>query len=275
MTPYQALMADAAKMTDAQLKSFAKAVMLVAEYISGNFMGEKGRPKLLVAAPADQDLVVNAMAYLSKFVPNVDYKTLYRVHDAKRMDVKVGQAVTVKPFRSFLSWSENPAISVEGVENLQKEVLLAINGGAAKVIFSNRVARAFVGKGTKDPRLARLSAALLALSNEAARFKSEKEVVVYHSKPFTAKVLRVVDTTREITKLISDTGLAPYLKKRANHTNGDANFQFNVKDRPTIEALLNKHLGRPKKEKFNSLWRADKHDVLLFQDDLDVHALRR
>jgi hypothetical protein len=268
-------MADAAKMTDAQLKSFTKAVMLVADYLSGHFMGEKGRPKLLVAAPADQDLVVNAMAYLSKFVPPVDYKALYRIHDAKKMDVKVGQTVTVKPFRSFLSWSENPAISVEGVENLQKEVLLAINGGAAKVIFSNRVARAFLGKGTKDPRLVRLSAALLALSREGARFKSEKEVVVYHSKPFTAKVLRVVDTTAEITKLISDIGLAPYLKKRTNHTNGDANFQFNVKDRPAIEALLNKRLGRPKKEKFNSLWRAGKQNVLLFPDELDIQALRR
>lgn len=85
----------------------------------------------------------------------------------------------------------------------------------------------------------------------------------------------MVDTKEGVNELISAIGLVPYLKKRTNHTNGDANFQFNVKDRPAIEALLNKHLGRPKKEKFNSLWRAGKHNILLFQDDLDVHALRR
>lgn len=275
MTPYKALMADAANMTNAQLKSFTWAVRLVAEYMRGNFMGEKGKPRLVVSAADDQTLVLNAMAYLSKFVPGISYTTLYRIHDAKKMDVKKGQTVTVKPFRSFLSWSENPAISVEGVENLQKEALLAINGSAAKVVFSTRVALAFRGGKASDPRLFDLARAMTNMVNEAYSFRSEKEVVVYHTKPFTAKVLRVVDTKEGVNELISAIGLVPYLKKRTNHTNGDANFQFNVKDRPAIEALLNKHLGRPKKEKFNSLWRAGKHNILLFQDDLDVHALRR
>lgn len=249
MTPYQALMADAAKMNDAQLKSFTQGVSLIIDYLSGKFIGTSGNAKLVVSALDRQTLVLNAMAYLSKFAPTQKFKTLYRVHDAKGIRVEQGQDVRIKPFRSFLSWSEVPTISVEGTKNISKEILLGINGGVAQVVFSYKTAISFKVTPVKDARLRGLAKQMEILRKDAVSFEAEREVVVYHAKPFIAKVLRVHDGKKVLKDVPKEIGISKFLEKKVNTLDTNlAMFPYDTNDRERIEELITKFAGPPKQE---------------------------
>lgn len=248
-TPYQAIMADAANMSTAQLETFTKGVRLIELYHEGRFMGKVGKPKLLVAAPAATELLLNAMAYLTNFCPASDIKfpTLYRVHDFSKIRSipEVGSTVKIKPFRSFLSWSADKNISVEGVDDHDKEGLLGINGTQAKVIFSYRVVKSLKPDNRAvEPRLRDLAAKLESLYRTFPNFAGEQEVVVYHAKPFTAKLLRFIVASKAVDEIVKSMGILRYLEKSRVIPKGKA---YQVKEGHLAEVfdLLKKHLKSP------------------------------
>lgn len=275
MKPFETLMDDASRMTDAQLKSFTKGVALISAYISGDFIGEKGDANLVVSAEDRQTLVLNAMAYMSKFAPPYRGGVLYRIHDAKGVLVEPGQEVRIKPFRTFLSWSETPTISVEGTDDLEKEILLAINGSKAKVIFSTKTALAFTPKPISDKRLQGLVKSVKEMVDQAARFASEREVVVYHDKPFTAKVVRAIDRQKELAAFIKELGVSKLLLGRINQIPTIISYAYPEQNRKLIQKLITQHIGKPLDFGTYPRWVTKTFMVRLTPEIFEVERLKK
>lgn len=215
------------------------------------------------------------MAYLSRFAPVHRVGTLYRIHDAKGVRVEQGQEVRVKPFRTFLSWSETPTISVEGVADLEKEILLAINGSKARVVFSNKTALAFTPKPVSDKRLHDLAKRVKNMVEEAARFASEREVVVYHDKPFTAKVLRAIDGPRELAAFIKELGVSKFLRGRINRLPTVVSYAYAEKNREPMQRLITQHIGKPNGQGAYIRWMTKTFIVRLDPGIFEVERLKR
>jgi hypothetical protein len=276
MTPYQALMEDAASMTPAQLRTFTTGVELISRYQAGSFMGRPGKPRLLVSAHTDMELMFNAMAYLSKFCPASDlaFPALYRIHDFSlvRGPKKPGSTMKVKPFRSFLSWSADPKISVAGVDDHYKEGLLGINGSRAKIVFSYKVVKRIAPARDVPDKLAQLYGALRSLHNSADDWESEAEVIVYHAKPFTARLLRIVDAGATVKDLVKQLELSKYL---SNPTKVSGGLSFTIKDQAVnlVFDILKRRLGLPSSRMSNAKvkkWLGDKHRFVL---EIKTHEL--
>lgn len=242
MTPYTKFLIAANQLTDAQLSSLQRGIFGINKYLSGEFMGEPGKVKLLVEADVNfMELTCNAMAYLSLFCSSADrvFPVLYRVHDfSKVRGAETGAVINIKPFRSFLSWSASDKISVEGVDNMDKEGLLCIDGRKAKVIFSYKVIREFTRPAdstAKSERLRDLIRTVDTMLSKAIDYESEKEVVVYHAKPFSARVLRIVSSKTQALDEVTKLGLLPYLQSPKKHNDG---LKFTVKNHVAVSTML-------------------------------------
>ena len=253
MNAYQDFLKAAELLTNAQLAALVKGVKGVRKYIEGDYIGVHDDTTLLVAAVPSSGqiaLTLNAMAYLSNFCPASDrrFPRLYRIHDFEHVPkYKPGMSVTIKPFRSFLSWSASPTISVEGTSNLAKEGLLSIDDLTAKVIFSYKVTNT-LARGSKSksspaysPRIYSLIGALNSLLVAASKYAREKEVVVYHPKPFKAKVARVLVSDDLVKEAIASMGLTEYLGQGTKIKDG---LLCPVTDRKALIEMLDRKLRK-------------------------------